>query len=76
MQDAPNVVPEPDSPDLPPPIQQPKKSNKTLIIILVVVLVLCCICLPLISGAVWLWNNGDQFINEFSMGSQVIGFFA
>jgi len=60
MQDVPNPTPFQESPDLPPPMQQPKKSNKTLIIVLVVVLVLCCICLPLIGGGVWLFQNGDQ----------------
>jgi hypothetical protein len=61
MQDAPIPMPVQESPDLPPPMQQPKKSNKTLIIILVVVLVLCCICLPLIYGGYWIYQNGDQF---------------
>jgi hypothetical protein len=63
MQDAPIPTPVQESPDLPPPMQQPKKSNKTLIIILVVVLVLCCICLPLIGGGIWLYQNGDQLLD-------------
>jgi hypothetical protein len=62
MQDTPNPMPVQESPDLPPPMQQAKKSNKTLIIILVVVLVLCCICLPMIYGGYWLFQNGDQFM--------------
>jgi hypothetical protein len=63
MQDAPIPTPVQESPDLPPPMQQPKKSNKTLIIILVVLLVLCCVCLPIIGGSVWLYQNGDQFLD-------------
>ncbi|MDY0019155.1 MAG: hypothetical protein RBT47_04050 [Anaerolineae bacterium] len=44
----------------------PKKDNKTLIIILVVValLILCCCCS--ITGW-YLWENGDQIIEELSM---------
>jgi len=55
-------LPVQESPDLPPPMQQPKKSNKTLIIILIVVLALCCICLC-ISG-VFAYNNGDALIEQ------------
>lgn len=41
---------------------QPKKS-RTWLIILIVVLVLCCLCAAVIGGGVWLWNNGDQFLD-------------
>jgi hypothetical protein len=73
MEDAPNPVPMQESPNL-PPVQQPKKSNKTLIIILIVVLVLCCVCLPLIYGAFYLYQNGDQFINQMNQGGYLLNF--
>ncbi len=46
-------------------VEQPKKNNKTLIIVIVaviLVLLLCC-C---IGAGIWLWNNGDQLIQEMS----------
>lgn len=43
----------------PPPA---KKSNRIWIIIGVVILLLCCCCL-LVAG-VWLWQNGDSFIQD------------
>ena len=47
----------------PPP---PKDNNRTLIIIVIVVLMLCCCCCAA-AGAIWLWNNGDQFMREISV---------
>ncbi len=48
-----------------PPAAQPPKSNRTIwIIVIVVVLLLCCCCLGL---ALWYaWNNGDQWIEDYS----------
>ncbi len=65
-------MPTPPPPPSPPPMPggtmsapPEKKSNKTLLIVLavVVLLILCCCC----AGAgVWLWNNGDQLLQQFS----------
>ena len=44
--------------------EQPKNNKKTLIIGAVVFGLLCCCC-ALIAG-VWLWNNGDQLIQQLS----------
>jgi nitrate reductase NapE component len=72
MQDAPNSIPVPDSPDLPPPFpSEKKKSNKTWIIILVVLLVLCCLCS---CGGIgfYLWNNGDALMQEMDLGMMLL----
>lgn len=63
------VEPPPPPVYTPPPAsfgaQPPKKSNRTIwIVAIVVVLLLCCCCL--IGAGVWLYNNGDQFINDYS----------
>ncbi len=47
-----------------PPVQPPKRDNRVWIIAIVVILLLCCCCLVL--AAVWLWNNGDRYIQDFS----------
>jgi hypothetical protein len=58
---------EPESPNLPPPVPGgAKKSNKTWIIVVVVLLVLCCLCSCAAIG-VYLWNNGDQIMNEMQI---------
>ncbi len=48
-----------------PVTQEPQKKNKTLLIVIIVValLILLCCC---IGALVWLWNNGDQLIQEMS----------
>lgn len=69
---APGSIPEPDQSNLPPPIPQgAKKSNKTWIIVLVVVLVLCCLC-TCVAIAAYLYNNGDQIMNEIQMQSGML----
>ena len=62
----PAFTPPPPTYNPPPPTTgaQPPKSNRTIwIIAIVAVVLLCCCCLG--SAAVWLWNNGDQFIEQF-----------
>ncbi len=41
----------------------PKKNNTVRIIVAVVVVLLCCCCV--VAAGVWLYNNGDQFLNDF-----------
>lgn len=56
----------PPPPYNPPPTAtaQPPKSNRTIwIIVIVAVLLLCCCCL--VVAGIWLYNNGDQFIEQF-----------
>ncbi len=63
----PYVPPTPPPPYTPPPgtAAQPPRSSRNIWIIMIVVLVLlCCCCLAII--AVWLWNNGDQILNQFN----------
>jgi len=85
MSQDPNAYYTPPSPESIPPFEQPvqypppagmppeKKSNKTLIIILVIVavLLLCCCC-----GAIgwFLWNNGDQIIEQLEQMGQLLQF--
>lgn len=48
-----------------PPAAQPPKSNRNIwIIVIVVVVLLCCCCLAL--AAVYAWNNGDQWLEDYS----------
>jgi hypothetical protein len=45
-----------------------KKSNKTIwIIVAVVAVILLCCCLAIVLGGVWLWNNGDSLIEDWSL---------
>jgi hypothetical protein len=45
--------------------QPPKKNNTIWIVLVVVVLLLCCCCL--IGVGAWLWNNGDNLLNELDL---------
>jgi hypothetical protein len=57
-----NPIPVSDTPGAP----EPKKSRTGLIIGIVIV-VLCCCCLIVGSmGAKWLWDNGDQLLQQLS----------
>lgn len=48
-----------------PPAAQPPKNNRTIwIIVIVAVVLLCCCCLGIIG--VYAWNNGDQWIEDYS----------
>lgn len=63
---------EPESSNLPPPVPHgAKKSSKTWIIVLVVVLVLCCLC-TCVSAGIYLWNNGDQIMNEMQIETSML----
>ena len=46
-------------------VPPPKRNNTTLIIIVVVVVVLLCCCCLALAG-VWLWNNGDYYLQGYS----------
>ncbi len=46
-------------------VEQPKKNNKTLIIVIVAVILFLLLCCCIAAG-IWLWNNGDQLIQEMS----------
>jgi hypothetical protein len=64
MQEMPNAIPTPESPDLPPPIPPgQKKSKNTWIIVLVVAVVLCCLC-SCIGIVIWVMNGGQDVLNE------------
>jgi len=39
-------------------------SSKVWLIVLVVVLVLCCVVVACGAGGYWLWENGDQLLEE------------
>jgi uncharacterized membrane protein len=39
--------------------------NIWIIVSIVAVILLCCCCIT-VFGGVWLWNNGDQLIQDFS----------
>lgn len=50
-----------------PPPAGKSNTNRTIWIIVIVVLVLLCICCLLAAGiGVWLYNNGDAILNQFS----------
>jgi len=69
---APGSFSEPESPNLPPPMPQgAKKSSKTWIIVLVVAIVLCCLCSCAAAG-IYLWNNGDQIMNEMQIETSLV----
>jgi len=54
------------------PAQPEKKRNTTLIIIIVALVVLCCCCVLIsLFGGLWLWNNGDQFIEGVNALPQI-----
>lgn len=45
-----------------------KKDNKILwIIVAVVAIIILCCCLVVVFGGVWLWNNGDRLLEEWSV---------
>ena len=53
------------TPPPPPPGAQPPKNNRTIwIIVIVAVVLLCCCCLAI--AAVYAYNNGDQWIEDYS----------
>jgi hypothetical protein len=44
-----------------------KKDNKVIwIIVAVIAVILLCCCLVIVLGGAWLWNNGDQLIEDWS----------
>jgi hypothetical protein len=47
----------------PAPDQPQPKSNQGMIIAIVVVVVLCCCCASA-AGGWYLWNNGDQMLQD------------
>lgn len=57
--------------ELPP--QPEKKRNTTLIVVVVILVVLCCCCMiaAALSGA-WLWNNGDQLLEDLTMAPYLL----
>ena len=68
----PGSYPEPESPNLPPPMPPgAKKSSKTWIIVLVVIIALCCLC-SCIGTGLYLWNNGDQIMNELQIETSLV----
>jgi hypothetical protein len=69
---APGSFTEPESPNLPPPVPGgAKKSSKTWIIVLVIVIILCCLCSCAAAG-IYLWNNGDQIMNEMNIETSLV----
>lgn len=50
----------------PPPstATQPPKSNRTIWIVVIVAVVLLCCCCVVLAG-VWLYNNGDQILQQY-----------
>jgi len=55
------------------PVEE-KKDNKVWIIVAVVALVLLCCCIIVFSGAVWLWNNGDDLLDEVGTIVNIVNF--
>ena len=61
------VVLEPDEPNFGEESQPEKKDNKVIwIIIAVVAVILLCCCVVVTLGVVWLWNNGDSLLDEWT----------
>ena len=56
------------------PEEGQSKSRIWIIVAVVVVILLCCCCFTAIGGN-WLWNNGDQLIDEMSMAFQITHLF-
>lgn len=57
------------------PVEE-KKDKKVWIIVAVVVFILLCCCVIVFSGAVWLWNNGDQMLDEFGTIVNIVQYLA
>ena len=53
-----------------------KKDKKIWIIVAVVALILLCCCVIVFSGGVWLWNNGDQLLDEVGAIVNIFHFLA
>ncbi len=49
----------------------PNRQRSTIIIVVVVLLVLCCCCAAIGAG-VWLWNNGDQLMQQMGITGQML----
>jgi hypothetical protein len=45
-----------------PPQVPPKKNNTIWIVLAIIVVLLCCCC---VAVAIWLYFNGDRFLNNF-----------
>ncbi len=64
----------PPTPSYTPPAtaeaQAPKSNRKIWIIVIVAVVLLCCCCLAI--AGIWLWNNGDALIEQYSSIAPVL----
>ncbi len=55
----------------PIPIQEDDKKKRTWIIIAIVaVIILCCCSVIAIWGGKWLWDNGDQLLQDWGLAAQ------
>jgi hypothetical protein len=59
------------TPEVLPPVQ-PEKKSRTGLIIGIVVAVLCCCCLVFGGLGYWLWNNGDQLMQQLGMAFSLL----
>ncbi len=44
------------------PVTPPKRNNTVWIVVAIIVVLLCCCCIGVL---VWLYFNGDRYLNEF-----------
>ena len=49
-----------------------KKSSSRWIIIVIVVVVVCCLCAALVGAGWWLWENGDELLEDWGLTYQLI----
>jgi hypothetical protein len=49
-----------------PPFQEPRRTNRSIVITIIVLIVLCCCCAAILAGY-WLWNNGDQLLEQLNI---------
>ena len=57
------------------PEETQSKSKIWIILAVVLVVLLCCCCFVAFGGG-WLWNNGDQLIEEYGVISPIAGLIA
>ena len=48
------------------PEEGKSKSRVWIIVVVIVVVLLCCCCFSAL-GVSWLWNNGDQLLEDLSL---------
>ena len=56
------------------PEEGQSKNRIWIIVVVIVIVLLCCCCFTALGGN-WLWNNGDQLIEDLGLVFQTTNLF-